>query len=59
MVFAVGFDGTLCFEAWIKVGSPNLGLFEFLLNRRRHGDKVILWTCRDQCVQHWRYANRG
>ena len=29
------------------MGNPNLELFDFLIKRRKHGDKVILWTLRE------------
>ena len=47
MVFAVDFDGTLSFGKWPSVGPENEELFKFLLQRRKHGDKLILWTCRE------------
>ena len=46
-VYAVDFDGTLSFGQWPQLGDPNKGLFEFLIERRMAGDKVILWTCRE------------
>lgn len=47
MVFAVDFDGTLSFGQWPGVGEPNKGLISFLINRKKKGDKLILWTCRE------------
>lgn len=47
MIFAVDFDGTLSFGDWPKIGPGNDGLIEFLIRRRKQGDKVILWTCRE------------
>ena len=46
-VFGVDFDGTLSFGQWPDVGPANEELIMFLQNRRRQGDKVILWTCRE------------
>lgn len=45
-VYAVDFDGTLHFGKFPKCGEPNKKLFEFLIEARKSGDKVILWTCR-------------
>ncbi len=47
-VFAVDFDGTLNLaEKYPQLGEPNEGLFYFLKRRQQAGDKVILWTCRE------------
>ena len=45
-IIAVDFDGTLCKEHWPEIGAPNLRLIDWLKERRRAGDKLILWTCR-------------
>jgi trehalose-6-phosphatase len=45
-VYAVDFDGTLSLGRFPKVGEPNKRLFGFLIEARKKGDKVILWTCR-------------
>ena len=47
MIIAVDFDGTLCRECYPEVGVPNMKLINFLINRRVLGDKLILWTCRE------------
>ena len=47
MVFAVDFDGTLSFGQWPGCGPGNTGLIDFLKNRKKNGDKLILWTCRE------------
>lgn len=58
---AVDFDGTLCTEEWPDIGEPNLPLIDFLIRWRQEGNKVILWTCRentmlglavDWCAEH-------
>lgn len=46
-VFAVDFDGTLSYGEWPNVGPANVELVEFLRHRKRIGDKLILWTCRE------------
>lgn len=47
MIYAVDFDGTLCEEKWPGVGKPNLYLINFLIEARKKGHKVILWTMRE------------
>ena len=47
---AVDFDGTLCKEAWPAIGDPNLPLINFLIRWRQQGNKVILWTCRENTM---------
>ena len=46
-VIAVDFDGTLCESQWPEIGPENYGLIEWLKECRRKGDKVILFTCRE------------
>ena len=46
-VFAVDFDGTLCKSIWPEIGEPNLTLIEWIKEKRREGNKIILWTCRE------------
>lgn len=47
MVFGVDFDGTLSFGEYPGAGPANTDLINFLLARKRKGDKLILWTCRE------------
>lgn len=58
---AVDFDGTLCSDAWPEIGEPNQPLIDFLIQWQSEGNKVILWTCRedtllwiavDWCAEH-------
>lgn len=49
-IIAVDFDGTLCKEHWPEIGAPNLRLIDWLKERRRAGDKLILWTCRSEAM---------
>lgn len=44
--YAVDFDGCLCESKWPYIGEPNKLLIEQLIEHRKHGNKVILWTCR-------------
>lgn len=46
-VIAVDFDGTLCVSQWPEIGEENYGLIEWLKECRNKGDKVILFTCRE------------
>ena len=61
MVYAIDFDGTLSMGTWPEVGPANTELFNFLKEKQRNGDKLILWTCRagepldkavDFCKEH-------
>ncbi|MBR1495216.1 MAG: hypothetical protein IJ601_09250 [Acidaminococcaceae bacterium] len=47
MVFAIDFDGTLSFGKYPDTGPANEGLINFLVTRKKKGDKLILWTCRE------------
>lgn len=47
MIIAVDFDGTLADTDATKIYAPNTKLIEYLIDRRKHGDKLILWTCRE------------
>lgn len=47
MVIAVDFDGCICSDNYPQIGYPNWPVIHELQERRYHGDKVILWTCRD------------
>lgn len=46
-IWAVDFDGTLCESVWPGIGSPNTKLINSLIQRRKKGVKLILWTCRE------------
>lgn len=45
-IIAVDFDGTLCYSNWPELGEPNRALIEYLIDQKRSGNKLILWTCR-------------
>lgn len=47
IIYAVDFDGTLCRNAWPDIGEPNHALISDLILARELGDKVILWTMRE------------
>jgi hypothetical protein len=46
---AVDFDGTICNGGWpdINRGRPNKVVINWLKKRQDKGDKVVLWTCRE------------
>ena len=47
MTIAVDFDGTLADTDATKIYSPNTKLINYLIDRRKNDDKIILWTCRE------------
>ena len=51
-VYAVDFDGTLCRGTrFPKIGTPNF-IVEFLKEKQKEGDIIILWTCREK--NYWK-----
>jgi hypothetical protein len=46
MIYAVDFDGTISMGEWPEVGPANSELIDYLIDKQRKGDKLILWTCR-------------
>lgn len=49
MTIAVDFDGTLTMEnLWPHIGTARKSLISWLIEARKSGHKVILWTCRDE-----------
>lgn len=47
-IIAVDFDGTLCENKWPEIGMPNEELIEYLKRRQTNGEKLILWTSRNE-----------
>ena len=45
-IIAVDFDGCLCQNAWPEIGEAREDVIRALLERQKHGAKIILWTCR-------------
>lgn len=45
-IIAVDFDGTLCYSNWPDLGEPNQKLIQYLIEWKKKGNKIILWTCR-------------
>lgn len=48
MIIAIDFDGTLCKECYPYIGEANRELIDALVVRKKRGDKLILWTCREE-----------
>jgi len=44
---AVDFDGTICANAFPSIGEPNQSVIRRLLEERKRGSALILWTCRE------------
>ena len=50
-IYAVDFDGTLHRGVrYPLIGTPNYYLIEFLKEKRKKEDIVILWTCRGRRI---------
>lgn len=45
-IIAVDFDGTLCENAYPDIGTPKSRVIDYILQERRNGTKLILWTNR-------------
>lgn len=45
-IIACDFDGSIHKGSYPYIGQPNQDLIDYLIESRRNGDKVILWTCR-------------
>lgn len=45
-IIATDFDGTLCENKWPDIGAPNYEVIDYLIEQRRCGCKIVLWTCR-------------
>ena len=46
-ILAIDFDGTLCVHKFPEIGEPFLDVINDLIEFRKQGGKLILWTCRD------------
>lgn len=47
MILAIDFDNTLAYGEYPACGTPNTRLIEWLKTRKKEGDRLILWTCRE------------
>jgi hypothetical protein len=45
-IYAFDFDGTLCQEAYPRIGKPNKLMIRFVKKIQNQGHRTILWTCR-------------
>ena len=62
-IIAVDFDGTLCENAWPKIGKPKYETIRYIKQQQLEGAKIILWTCRSgemlgEAV-NWCYYHHG
>ena len=46
IIIAVDFDGVIVTENFPQIGRPHIGVINALIERKKKGDKLILWTCR-------------
>lgn len=46
-VIAIDFDGCLCDHRFPDIGEPHWGVIRKALDEKKHGARLILWTCRD------------
>lgn len=47
MIYAVDFDGTLCENAYPKIGAPKQTVIDFCKGLHEYSHNLILWTCRE------------
>lgn len=47
-IIAVDFDGTLCENKYPEIGEPNKELIDYLKKRQENGERLILWTARNE-----------
>ena len=61
MIIALDFDGTLADHAFPEIGKPRTWLIEQAIEWRKGGDKIILWTCREDVniADHASYVPRN
>ena len=45
-IIAVDFDGTLCENAWPKIGEPRYSVIDYVKEQQQQGARLILWTNR-------------
>lgn len=46
-IICVDYDGTLCEDKFPEIGNPKPKVIEWVINQRKIGHKLILWTCRE------------
>jgi len=56
MIIALDFDGTLVGHTFPEIGEPRMWLIKKAIQWRKEGNKLILWTCRED-VKSLDYAN--
>ena len=48
LIYAIDFDGTLCRNAYPRIGKPKMRMIRKCIRLKRKGHKLILWTCREK-----------
>lgn len=51
-IWAVDFDGCLVTDKYPEIGTPDMELVNYLIDLRKTGTRLILWTCRDNDTKH-------
>jgi hypothetical protein len=51
MVIAFDFDGVVCEDRFPEIGEPNALIIDWLKMQAEQGDKLILWTCRENAAR--------
>ena len=46
-IIACDFDGTLCENKYPEIGAPKIEVINRLLEEKKTGSKIILWSCRE------------
>lgn len=47
MIYSIDFDGTLCVNAYPKIGEPRQDVINFCKARQAEGHKIIFNSCRE------------
>ena len=47
MIISTDFDGTLCEHKFPEIGKPYTEIINYLIQYKKEGHKIILWTCRE------------
>ena len=60
-IIAIDFDGTLCTNAFPKIGEPKQSVIDAILREQKNGVNVILWTCRvgERLIEAVKFCNRA
>lgn len=53
MILAVDFDGTIVSNCFPEIGEALFGAIESLIALKENGNKLILWTCREDSPERF------